>query len=418
LWRDASGAIGKEKAMKSRIRITGVAALALALGLAAFAQLTKGFSGTVRDMNGKGVPNVTVVLEDLANPSNHYEIKTDKSGYFAYTGLPFSDRGYKITAEVPGLPGFVRTERPKLSELTEVTLDPRKGVGFSGNVTNDQSKPVGGAKITIVNLDDASITRSTKTDGKGNYRQDGLPYSDKGYKITCEIPGEEPKVRTVGVSQIAALDISFGPGTAEAGGSVQLTDAGPAGEAQQLFDLNDYEGALGKANEALAAKGLDEQSTRGVLLIKARCLEELERGDEAIAPYEEVNKLAPGDVNVLGTLAKLYDKKGDAAKAAEYRKKFKEKGGQVTGETYNAGVTALNSGNAQKAVELFALATREDPTDADAHREWSIALAQLGDYKGSIEQLHIYLKMKPDAPDAQQWKDAITALEPLAKQQK
>jgi tetratricopeptide (TPR) repeat protein len=117
-------------------------------------------------------------------------------------------------------------------------------------------------------------------------------------------------------------------------------------------------------------------------------------------------------------LAKLYALTGNAQKADFYKKKFKEKGGQVSGETYNAGVQALNSGDAKKAAALFAQAATEDPNDADAHREWSIALAQLGDYKGAIEQLKIYLKMKPDAVDAQQWKDAIVALEPLAKQQK
>ena len=385
--------------MKSRFRITGVATLALALGLAASAQLTKGFVGTVRDMNGKGVPDVTVVLEDTANPSNHYEIKTDKSGYFAYTGLPFSDKGYKVTAEVPGLPGFVRTEKPKLSEVTDVTLDPRKGVGFSGTVTNDQGKPVGGARITIVNLGDASITKTTKTDGKGNYHQDGLPYTDKGYKVTCEIPGEEPKVRSVGVSQIATLDISFGPGTSESGGSGQPAGPGPAGEAQQLFDLNDYEGALGKANEALATKGLDEQSTRGVLLIKARSLEELGRADEAIASYEEVNKLAPGDVNVLGTLAKLYDQKGDKAKAEAYKKEFAAKGGKIIGQTYNDGVKAFNAGDFTKAAQLFEKAVQEDPNDLDAERQLGIVYGAVGEFSKAIPHLEKYLKAKPDAGD-------------------
>lgn len=385
--------------MKLSIRMAGVASLALALGLAASAQLTKGFTGTVRDMNGKGVPGVTVVLEDTANTSNHYEVKTDKDGYFAYTGLPFSDKGYKITAEVPGLPGFVRTEKPKLSEVTDVTLDPRKGVGFSGTVTDAQGKPVGGAKITIVNLADESKTKTTKTDGKGNYRAEGFPYTDKGYKITCEIAGEEPKVRTVGISQIATLDISFGPGSGEGAASQQAAGPGPAGEAQQLFDLNDYEGALSKANDALATKGLDEQSTRGVLLIKARSLEELGRTDEAIASYEEVNKLAPGDVNVLGTLAKLYEAKGDKAKADAYKKEFAAKGGKIIGQTYNDGVKAFNAGDFAKAAQLFEKAITEDPSDLDAERQLGIVYGALGDFSKAIPHLEKYLKAKPDAGD-------------------
>jgi tetratricopeptide (TPR) repeat protein len=385
--------------MNLRIRFTGAAALAIALSMTASAQLTKGFVGTVRDMDGKGVPGITVTIEDTSNPSNHYEIKTDKSGYFAYTGLPFSDKGYKITAEVPGLPGFVRTEKPRLSEVTEVTLDPRKGVGFTGTVTDAQNKPVAGAKITILNLGDASVSKTTKTDGKGNYRQEGLPYTDKGYKITCEIPGEEPKVRSVGISQIATLDISFGPGTQEAGGSVQQAGPGPAGEAQQLFDLNDYEGALAKANEALAAKGLDEQSTRGVLLIKARSLEELGRPGEAISAYEEVNKLAPGDVNILGTLAKLYEEKGDKAKADAYKKEFEAKGGKIIGATYNEGVKAFNAGDFSKAAQLFEKAIQEDPGDLDAERQLGIVYGAIGEFAKAIPHLEKYLKAKPGAGD-------------------
>ena len=43
------------------------------------------------------------------------------------------------------------------------------------------------------------------------------------------------------------------------------------------------------------------------------------------------------------------------------------------------------------------------------------ALVQTGDYTGTIEHLKIYLKMKPDAEDAQIWKDAIKGLEQMIK---
>ena len=38
---------------------------------------------------------------------------------------------------------------------------------------------------------------------------------------------------------------------------------------------------------------------------------------------------------------------------------------------------------------------------------------QLGKYQETIDELKIYLKMKPDAADAETWKQAITGLEQM-----
>ncbi|MEW5763550.1 MAG: tetratricopeptide repeat protein [Acidobacteriota bacterium] len=283
--------------------------------------------------------------------------------------------------------------------------------GIRGKVLDREGKPVADLPVRIVDEANSNNHYTVTTDKFGTYVQAGLPYSDKGYTVTVKV-GDLPEISKNGKPKLMDLiEINF---DMRADITVQEVKASPAAEAKALYEMGDYEGALAKANEAIA----QNDNLKAALFFKAACYDQMGDTDGALAAFEAYDIQYPGETSVLGMLAKLYDKKGDAAKAAEYRKRFKEKGGQVTGETYNAGVTALNSGDARKAVELFAQATKEDPNDADAHREWSIALAQLGDYKGSIEQLRIYLKMKPDAPDAQQWKDAIAALEPLANQQK
>ena len=399
--------------MRVAVRFVVMFALAMLLAVGASAQLTKGFRGRVLDKDGKPVGGVPVVFEDLANPANHYEIKTEASGDFAQTGLSYTDAGYKITVSIPDFPPMIKIDKPRLMELIEVNFDPRKGVGFTGIVKDKAGQPVPGAKITIVNLSEESKTYTEKTDGKGQYRRTDLPYTDKGYRLTCEIPGEQPMTKAVGVQQIAILDGSFTVGAPQEAGQAGAPASSKAFDAKAMFELGDYEGALGKAEEAIVAN----DNANIAKLIKATCLSRLDRTDEAIAAFEDYNKGNPGDVNILGEIYKLYEKKGDKTKAEQYRKEFVAKGGQITGQTYNDGVNALNAGNAQKASDLFKQAIKENPADPDAHRELARCYAQLGKYQETVDELKVYLKMKPNADDAATWNSAIQGLEQAIQQQ-
>lgn len=396
-----------------KILVAGCLAFLFSVG--SWAQLTKGFRGKVVDMNGKPVVDAKAVMEDEANPQNHYEVKTDSSGYFVQTGLPYSDHGYKITVEAPGLPPMIKIEKPQLMTLLDLSFDPRKGVGIQGTVKDKTGKIVSGAKITIVNLGDEAHPMSVTTDGKGNYRKADLPFTDKGYKVTAEIPGEQPSTKSISVSQIASLDVSFNFGSSEEP-AVAAGGSSAASEAKQLYEMADYEGALGKADEAIA-KDQDPNNLKVAKLIKASALEKLDRTDDAIKAYEAYDTAYPGSVDVLGSLARLYEAKGDKAKAEAYKKEFQAKGGKVTGETYNSGVRAYQAGDFQKATDLFERAIKEDPNDADAHRELARSLVQLQKYQETIDQLKIYLKMKPNADDAATWQGAITGLEAMIQQQ-
>jgi len=383
------------------------------LTVGSLAQMTKGFRGRVLDKDGKPVSGVAVVFEDLANATNHYEVKTEANGEFVQTGLFFTTAGYRITASIPDLPPMIKIEHPKLMDLIEVNFDPRHGVGFNGTVKDRAGQPVSGAKITIVNLADESKVYTEKTDSKGQYSHADLPYTDKGYRLTCEIPGEQPMTKSVGVQQISMLDGSFTVGAAQTPAQGGPPASSKAADAQAMFELGDYEGAIGKADEAIAAN----DNANAAKLIKATCLARLDRTDEAIVAFEAYNKDNPGDVNILGELYKLYDKKGDKAKTEEYRKEFVAKGGKISGQIYNDGVNALNAGNAQKAATLFKEAIKENPTDPDAHREIARCYAQMGRFQETVDELKIYLKMKPNAEDADTWKSAIQGLEQAIQQQ-
>ena len=316
--------------MKVAVRFAVLAVLALLVATAASAQLAKGFRGRVLDKNGKPMADIKVVIEDAGNPLNHYELKTSAEGSFMQAGVPYSDKGYKITIYPPDLPPATKQEMGRLMDMIEVNFDIRKD------------------------------------------------YVMKQSEIK----------------------------------------ANPAADAKQMYDLNDYEGAVTKANEAIASKDIDKDSLKAAKLIKATSLQKLDRPDDAIAAYEDFNTNYPGDVTVLGILYNLYDKKGDKAKAEIYKKEYIAKGGQVTGMTYNDGVKLLNEGNAQQAAPLFQQAIKENPADPDAHRELARCYAQEGKFQETIDELRVYLKMKPNADDAETWKQAIAGLEQAIEQQK
>lgn len=313
-------------------RILAIACVAVLVSVGSWAQLSKGFKGKVLDRDGKPVVDCPVVLEDLSNPQNHYETKTNEKGAYVYTGIPFSDKGYTVKIKIPNhpeLPEVSKVEKPKMLEFTEVDFDMRKDLVMTGG----QVKP------------------------------------------------------------------------------------NPAVEAKKLYEMNDYEGALAKAQEA-ATTETDPATLKVSGIIKASCLQNLGRTDEAIAAYEAFNTTYPGNVDVLGNLAKLYEQKGDKTKAEAYKREFQAKGGKVVGETYNKGVEALNSGDATGAAQLFEQAVKEDPNDADAHKNWAVALAQLNKPAEAIEQLQIYLKLRPSAEDAETWKAAIAGLQSMIDQEK
>lgn len=304
-------------------RIAGVAVLAVLFSVGSWAQLTKGIRGKVYDRDGKPAAGVTVVFEDLVTASNHYEVTTDDNGNFTRAGLPYSDKGYKVTVQLPGLPPVTKVEKPKLMDPVDMVFDMRKDV------------------------------------------------------------------------------------------VLQETKASPAAEAKTLYEMGDFEGALAKANEAIAEK----DNLKAALFFKAAATDKMGDTDGAIAAFEAYQKDYPEESAVLGMLARLYDEKGDAKKADFYKKAYAAKGGKIEGQTYNDGVKALNAGEFAKGADLFRKAIQENAADADSHRELARCLVQMGDYKATIAELQTYLKMKPSADDAATWQQAITGLQAMIEQQ-
>jgi len=294
--------------MRTLKGIIPVAAILVLGSLAVSAQITKGFSGSVIDRDGKPVVGITVSFEEVSNPQNTFECKTNEEGRFIYGGLPYASEGYTVSVQLEGLPAVKKVMKPKMLERVRVDFDMREDLQM--------------------------------------------------------VEEQEPK---------EAL----------------------AADAKELYDFGDYEGAMELIDKAIAA----EDNVKMMMFLKAACLVSLERFDEAIVACEAYDTAYPGDTNMLGQLAQLYEKKGDEEKADYYTKKFKEAGGKIQNESFNEGAAALKAGDLGLAGQKFRQALRENPKDGEAHKWLGIALARQGKNAEAVKSLERYLELVPDAPD-------------------
>ena len=187
--------------------------------------------------------------------------------------------------------------------------------GFKGKVLDRDGKPVPDCPVVLEDLGNPQNHYETKTAANGSYLYSGIPFSDKGYTIKVKLPNhpELPEVAKVDkpkMLEFTEVDFDMRKDLVMKGGEATPS---PAAEAKKLYDMNDYEGALAKAQEAMSDKDVNTLKVAG--LIKASCLQNLGRADDAIAAYEAFNTSYPGNADVLGNLAKLYNQKGDKAKA-------------------------------------------------------------------------------------------------------
>jgi len=288
--------------------------------------------------------------------------------------------------------------------------------GIRGKVTDRDGNPVPDTTVTFVDQSNAQNRYEIKTEKDGSYLYAGLPYSSEGYKVSVKVKDLPEVSKTTKVKTLELVEMNFDMRTDLVVQETKQAVANPAADAQDLLKMEDYAGALAKTDEALKME--DKSNEKAVLLIRATCFEKMSRKEDELATYLKFQELYPKSDNekqIIGKIADIYADLGDKANADKYKKMYKDMGGLVIAENYNEGVNRLNAGDAQGAAEFFKKAIADDPNDADAHREMASAMARLGDFGGAVEHLKLYLKMKPNAEDAEQWKEAIRQLEPMVK---
>lgn len=280
-----------------------------------------------------------------------------------------------------------------------------------GKVVDGGNQPVDAAKISIAFLDGISRSYEVKTNKKGEFIQIGLPPGR--YKITAEKEklGSQSFDARIRLGEAAEVNFALAPGNV----APTKEDVAKAEAVKTLFEegvaasrSNDYDGALGKFNEALVMLPTCYDCYYNIGYAYAQKKE----FEQAEASFKKALELKPDYVEAYNGLATVYNaqKRFDDAQAASQKAAELSSaagataGGGSVDALYNQGVIAWNAGKAEDAKKHFEEVIKLNPQHADAHYQLGMCFVNLGNLSEAAGMFEKYLSIAPDGQYAQQAK--------------
>lgn len=274
---------------------------------------------------------------------------------------------------------------------------------LTGTVVDPTGKPLADVKITVVAMEQKTFQEEFKSDAKGRFAifllTGTIPYKfifqKEGFATYEEIiklklvPEKNERTFTLGTGVVAG-----GGGAPVADPAVAAYNAGVT-----LFNEGKDDEAEAKFLEAVTAKPDLSAGYSALTKIYARKKNwptVIEYGTKALG-YD------PEDAGVLSLMVEAYDKTGDKAKAAEYRKKAPANPTWL----FNEAAKMINAGKDKDAEPLLAQAVEADPEFAVAHYELGMLYVRLGDSPHAREHLNRYLELEPTGKDAPTAKEML-----------
>ena len=307
-----------------------------------------------------------------------------------------------------------------------------------GKVTDQEGTPLEDVLIRIEGIE-VSRKYEVKTDAKGEYFHGGV--SRQGtYRVIAEKEGfqrnyvEGLRPATDRRSETGLADFVLTRGAAgrlafeltdeemkaleEGAGDAQERAASAAqvrvhlDEGLGLYNQGQYEQALTAFNIALE---LDQQQP-ALWANLGNTYSKLDQSDRALEAYEKAIAIAPEDPTLYQNLGGIHAAMGNTDKARE----LYEQAVQLSAygdpkdaaiNYYNMGVTFINSGQTEEAVEALQNAIEADPSYSEAYYQLGVCLLGIGDLEGSVKNLQQYLEMVPDGPNAEVAKQLVDSLQ-------
>jgi len=307
-----------------------------------------------------------------------------------------------------------------------------------GKVQDEQGNPIEGARIRIEGLQ-VSRKYELETDSKGEYYHGGVNRQGT-YRVIVEKEGFQSSYAE-GVQpgqnrneERGLVDFTLRRGqagrlafemtdeeikraeelaeTAEERAAASEEIQGFMEQGLQLYNDGSYDQALVAFNQALV---LDDQQP-SLLANIGNSHAKLNQNDQAVAAYEKAIAISPEDATLFQNLGGIYASMGDTVKAQELYEKavgLSKYGDPKDAAVnyYNMGVTFINSGQNEEAVDALTKALDADPSYAEAHYQMGITLLGTGDMEGSVKHLNHYLELAPDGPNAEVAKQLVGQLQ-------
>ena len=306
-----------------------------------------------------------------------------------------------------------------------------------GKVTDPGGNPIEGVTIRIEGME-VSRKYTVETDAKGEYYHGGVTlrgtyrviakkegyqsaFAD-GVQATTDRRGEQGLVDfTLPRGQSGPLlfeltDEQIEQMKADAENAERLQQS--AAEVRlnmdqgfQFFNQGEYEQALTVFNAALE---LDDQQP-ALWANVGNAHSKLNQKEQAVEAYQKAIDLDPEDPTLYQNMGGLYASMGDTEKARELYQKAVSLSAygdpkDAAVNYYNMGVTFINSGKTDEAIEALTKALEADPEYAEAHYQMGISMLGTGQMEESAGHLKKYLDLTPEGPNAEVAKQLVEQL--------
>lgn len=306
-----------------------------------------------------------------------------------------------------------------------------------GKVTDQEGTPLENVLIKIEGIE-VSRKYEVKTDAKGEYFHGGV--SRQGtYRVIAEkegfqrnyVEGLRPATDRRGTrgladfvlipgrpgrlafeltdEEIKALEEGAGDAQARAESSAEVRLQ--LDEGLGLYNQGQYEQALVAFNSALE---LDDQQP-ALWANLGNTYSKLNQSDQALEAYEKAIAIAPEDPTLYQNLGGIYAAMGNTEKARELYEQAVQLNAygdpkDAAINYYNMGVTFINSGQTEEAVEALQNAIEADPSYAEAYYQLGVCMLGLGRMEESVQHLQHYLEVSPDGPNAEVAQQLVDSL--------
>lgn len=283
---------------------------------------------------------------------------------------------------------------------------------LTGTVVDNEGKPLEGVAVTVTAATAAKTFKQVyKTNAKGEYAVfliDGtIPYNFEYSKEGYGSYKDEIKLKLVPEKNKRDITLTKG-GSAGGTGTIRAVEAvaDPAVVAYNAGVALVKEGkdaeAIVKFEESVTIK--PELTAGYIALTKVYAKDKM--WQKAVDNGLKALAIDPDQPDLNAIMAEAYDKLGDKAKAAEYRKKAPANPTAL----FNEAARLINAGKDAEAEPLLQQAVSADPTFAGAFYELGMVQARLGKNADAKASLSKYIELEPAGKDVATAKEMMKYL--------
>jgi len=289
----------------------------------------------------------------------------------------------------------------------------------SGTVTDADGNPLAGVKITIMLMNNRRVDpippTELTTDDDGRFFARNVRVGDS--RLIFELDGYERHVderqMRVGAQNVdVTLNVDVAALKIEAANIANVQYQ----EGYQALIAEDFTGAIEHLEKALAMTEDTEENAaaRGSIhALLGRAYFEQRDLEQAAANYREWVRYQPQDANAHLELASTLNELGNKDEAMVHFGHALERNPQDPTSLYNIGVQMVNSGAVEEGAALIVRAVEAKPEFPMALKNLGYAYARIEKYQEAVDAFEKYLEQAPDADDAAQIRDFVTALKEM-----